>query len=431
VTKAAVRRHAIALGPTLTCAALVRIAWILRFHPTPADGRFDDTAWYRAAAHYVAAGAGYVNPYTATPTAAWPPGYPVFLGAAFKLFGESDWTTYGLNVALAVATVAVVYAIGLAVFDRPTAIVGALAMAIWPGQVYFASLTLSEPLFTLLFTSAALLVVLVPRASRGRGPQLVSLGIVIGLAALTRGQALLLLPLALLAWRVEMRRWRPAIAWVMLAALATAVVIAPWVARNQRELGSPVIIATNLGPNVWIGNHADATGRMRIPESEPPLPDRGDMTQPEFEVAADRLALRKGLGYALTHPLDELRLAGEKTRAMYESDATAIDWNAGYHPGFYDSTTEERWLRGAANGFWFVAMALAGIGLFASRERAAGVLAALLLLWTAGHLPFFGDARFHYPIVFAVALLAARGVVALLDAVRRPQPNLSRRYARA
>jgi len=155
------------------------------------------------------------------------------------------------------------------------------------------------------------------------------------------------------------------------------------------------------------------------------------MTQPQFEAAADRLALRKGLGYALTHPVDEVRLAGAKIRAMYESDATALDWNSGYRPGFYDSSTEERWLRGAANGFWFVALALAGLGLVASRERAAGVLAVLVLLWTAGHVPFFGDARFHYPIVFAVALLAARGIVVLLEAVRRPQPSLSRRYARA
>ncbi len=78
----------------LAVAAIVRIAWILHFHPTPTDGRFDDTAWYRGAAHYFAEGAGYVNPFTNTPTAAWPPGYPVTLGVVFKIFGEGNWTTY-------------------------------------------------------------------------------------------------------------------------------------------------------------------------------------------------------------------------------------------------------------------------------------------------------------------------------------------------
>ena len=58
---------------------------------------------------------------------------------------------------LALLTVVVVYAIGLMLFDRRTALVAAGAIALWPGQIYFTSLTLSEPLFTFLFTLAVLL----------------------------------------------------------------------------------------------------------------------------------------------------------------------------------------------------------------------------------------------------------------------------------
>ncbi len=429
-----VRRHVTALGLILVCACLVRVAWLLYVHPDPTDGRFDDTAWYRGAAHYFANGDGYVNPFTGTPTAAWPPGYPVLLGMVFKVFGEGIWSTYAVNVALCALTAGVVYCIGVTMFDRPTAIVAALAMAIWPGQVYFTSLTLSEPLFTFLFATAVLLIVAMPGLPAWRGPLVITFGLVAGLAMLTRGQAALLLPLALLAWGLPGHRWRSAAGWVMLAALVTGVVLAPWVARNQRELGSPVVIATNLGPNVWIGHHAGASGRMRIAEPEPPLPDRGDLTQPAFEVKADRLALRKGLAYMFTHPVAELRLSGAKIRAMYESDATALDWNADYRPEFYASRNVEGWLRDAANGFWFAALALAGVGLIGGRTRlrdVTGVLPALVLMWTAGHLLFFGDARFHYPIVFAFSLLAARGVVVLYEAIRKPQTSLSRRYARA
>jgi hypothetical protein len=119
---------------------------------------------------------------------------------------------------------------------------------------------------------------------------------------------------------------------------------------------------------------------------------------------------------------------------MYESDATAIDWNAGYQHGFYASDRVEGWLRALANGFWFAALGLAAAGLAASRSRLhdiTGVLPATVLLWTATHLLFFGDARFHYPIVFAIALFAARGLVVLAEAVRRPQPSLGGRYAEA
>ena len=58
------------------------------------------------------------------------------------------------------------------------------------------------------------------------------------------------------------------------------------------------------------------------------------MTQPEFEVKADNLALRIGLKYIRTHPSREVELALTKIRAMYESDATALDWNSGYQRGF-------------------------------------------------------------------------------------------------
>ena len=429
-----VRAHLPALGLILLLTVAVRVAWLIFVHPDPVDGRFDDTAWYRVAAHFFARGDGYVNPFTGTPTAAWPPGYPVSLGVVFKLFGEGNAQAYGFNVVLAAATAAVTYAIGLALFERRTAVAAGLAMAVWPGQVYFSSLTLSEPLFTFLFALAMLLIVVVPRLSAWRGPLLVLLGLVIGAAALTRGQALILLPLALLAWGLAGYRWRPAVAWVMLAALVVAVVLAPWVARNERQLGSPVLIATNFGPNLWIGNHEGASGRMNIAEPEPPQPDRANLSQPEFEAKADRLAFRKGLSYMFSHPADEARLSATKLRAMYESDATAVDWNAGYQPGFYASDRVESWLRALANGFWFGALGLAAAGLVASRARLhdiTGVLPATVLLWTAAHLLFFGDARFHYPIVFAIALFAARGLVVLAEAVRRPQPSLGGRYAEA
>ena len=81
-----------------------------------------------------------------------------------------------------------------------------------------------------------------------------------------------------------------------------------------------------------------------------------------------------------------------------------------------------------------VAFALSCVGLLSARSRLGGPIAflpMLILAWTATHLLFFGDSRFHYPIVFAFALLAARGAVALYEALRRPQPELDSGYAAA
>jgi hypothetical protein len=427
-----IRRHAPGLGFSILIGFLLRLFWIISVHPDPTDGRFDDTAWYRGAAHFIANGDGYVNPYVGTPTAGWPPGYPYFLGAVFSVFGEGITATAVANLVLSLATIVIVYAIAAVLFDRATATIAAVALAAWPGQIYFTSLTLSEPLFTFLFALAFLLMVIVSDNTRWRASLLVGFGFVLALAALTRGQALILLPIAVITWGAAGYRWRPAIGWAMLAALIVATGMAPWVVRNERELGSPVLLATNFGPNLWIGNHDGATGRMNIPEVEPPQPERGEKNQSEFEVAADRLALRKGLGFMLTHPADEVSLSLVKVRAMYESDATALDWNAGYQRGYYRSQSIEDGLRDLANGFWFAALPFAAVGLLSIRVRVnsmAIALPLLIILWTAMHLLFFGDSRFHYPIVFVFAILGARGVVAILDAARRPLAIRDRGYA--
>ena len=73
-------------------------------------------------------------------------------------------------------------------------------------------------------------------------------------------------------------------------------------------------------------------------------------------------------------------------------------------------------------------------GLIASRSRLngpLGVLPMLVLSWTAFHLLFFGDSRFHYPIVFAFALMGSRGLVVVFDALRHPQAIARKRYVPA
>jgi 4-amino-4-deoxy-L-arabinose transferase-like glycosyltransferase len=429
-----IRRQFSGLGLILLSAFLLRLLWISYVRPDPTDGRFDDTAWYRGSAHFFSLGEGYLNPYSGTPTAAWPPGYPAFLGGVFRIFGEGVWQTAGANVVLALLTVVVVYGIGLLLFDRRTALVAAGATALWPGQIFFTSLTLSEPLFTFLFALAVLLMLAVPRVRAWRGGLIIAFGAVTGLAVFTRGQAVLLIPLAFIAWGMAGSQWRPAAGWAILASAVLVIMLVPWVVRNQREIGAPVLVATNFGPNCWIGNHTGSTGRMNIPEVEPPQASRAGLTQGEYEVKTSNLALRACVKYILTHPMREVELTGVKIRAMYEADSTALDWNAAYQRDYYFSQSFEESLRSVTNGYWFAMLILSVAGLIASRTRLGGpigVLPILVLSWTAFHLLFFGDSRFHYPIVFAFALLGARGLVVIFDALRRPQPSLEKRYAAA
>ena len=85
------------------------------------------------------------------------------------------------------------------------------------------------------------------------------LGALIALAALTRGEALLLLPLlglALVARGTLPRRERLVHLAVLVAAFA--LVLAPWSIRNATTFASPVLISTN-GEGVWVGANCHQT----------------------------------------------------------------------------------------------------------------------------------------------------------------------------
>jgi hypothetical protein len=60
--------------------------------------------------------------------------------------------------------------------------------------------------------------------------------------------------------------------------------------------------------------------------------------------------------------------------------------------------------------YYFTVLALVALGIrrwFSLREPGRVLLISLVAYWTLIHLVFFGDARFHTPIMPIVALLAA------------------------
>ncbi len=418
------RSHLLGVLLVLGLGLALRVLWVSLVRPDPTDGRFDDTVFYRGAAHFLAHGDGYVNPFSGTPTALWPPGYPFFLAAVFKVFGEGSAQTSAANVVLSVATIAVVYAIGARLFDRRTALVAAAAMAVWPGQIYFTSLGLSEPLFTLLFALAIFLILAVPESDGGRWAAIVAAGAAIGLATLTRSQGAVLLLLPIVAWRLAGMRWREAIGWSAACVTVAALVLGAWAIRNERTMGT-VSLATSTGGNLLLGHHEGASGRT-WPSGTIPLTERGTLGVQEYEVRANDDEAATALQYARAHPRDEVTLAGAKIRATYESDATALDWIWGYEVGGRSETHVE-FLRRLANAFWFAALALAGCGLLFAWRRMRGpaaILPLLVLLWTTAHVVFFGDPRFHYPIVFVFALLSAHCVVTMVDSILANLPSV-------
>lgn len=411
-------------------AFVSRALWVVyvRFDPL-ANGRFDDSVFYHEAARHLARGHGFVSPWTGLPTALWPPGYPFFLGALYRVFPDEPLVAGIANASLAGIAALGVYGLGRVAGGRIAGLVAGLTFALLPGQIVFASLTMSEVLATATLVFALFAALRWSPARSGAGVAF-ALGAGIGLAAYVRGQALVLVPVAAAFWWLSGARWKHALLWGTLAALGAMAALVPWTVRNARELGSPMLVSSNLGGNLWMGHHEGASGGMD-PHSYPRSFE--DIPPQRREAAKSNAMLRDGIGFMITHPVEELRLSMNKIWLLWRSDTVGLDWNEGYGLTPVFSPDRAATLRDAMNGVYVAVLIVGAAGLLLglARKNAAVTLMALTAgAWTGAHVLFFGDPRFHVPVMFTVCVgvgLMASVAVELSRRVagRGPRPLLA------
>ena len=102
----------------------------------------------------------------------------------------------------------------------------------------------STMLFGVLALGACLLMVRVlrdPRGARFRDPRLLGIGLLLGLSALTRNEAVwLALIWAWLAWRLGGESRATRLRLVGVVAALSVLVFAPWALRNMSAFGTPL-----------------------------------------------------------------------------------------------------------------------------------------------------------------------------------------------
>jgi 4-amino-4-deoxy-L-arabinose transferase-like glycosyltransferase len=232
----------------------LRLVHVLAIAPSTAI--FSDGFFFHWVGKAVADGHGYVNPAefffkgNSVPTATHPPLYTLVIAAATKLGITGDEAQRSLGCIFGAGTIAVIGLLGRRVAGPRAGLVAAAIAACYPLLIAADGALMSETLYSLLI-GLALIAAYRVRDDPGWRRAAV-LGVVIGLAALTRAEALLLLPL--LALPAAWRRWRLLGAVV----LATVVVVAPWTVRNWTTFDRPVLISTNDGVTL-AGSNCAAT----------------------------------------------------------------------------------------------------------------------------------------------------------------------------
>jgi 4-amino-4-deoxy-L-arabinose transferase-like glycosyltransferase len=354
--------------------------------------------------------------------AVWPPGYPYFLAGVYRLTGQSlaparpgavlaRWKVARIVQALIGAlTAGLIGLVGRQLWGRR---VGLLALAI--ASVYLPLALVSVTLMTeatfVPLALGALACVLAARSAPRPTRWIVAAGVLVGLAALTRDDGVVLLvPLALGTWH-RPRRLASALRGPLVLIAVAALTVAPWTVRNALELHAFIPITDHLGKTL-AGTYND-TSRHFAPRPATWLqPDRDPRLRRitrayPTEVGRDGAYARAAVRYMAANPAYVAEAFTVHSLRMLGLDK--FRWVRGYDGPISDLSVYWFWPIGL--------LALAGACTRAARAAPRWVWLIPLLLWAAGAL-VQEELRFRAPIDPFFVLGAALALDALAAGVR-------------
>jgi 4-amino-4-deoxy-L-arabinose transferase-like glycosyltransferase len=370
-------------------------------------GIFNDEAYYSTLARLVADGEGFVRPaefyrdHLSLPTAERAPLFTTLVAALYKL-GLAGGEGRLVGLFTGGGAIAALGLLGRRVAGPRAGLIAAGIAALYPTLIAADGAMMTESTYG-VFAAFSMLVAyrLLDRPSV---PFALLLGALLGLAALARGEALLLLPLLLIPLVRRPGGWRVAAAVCAMF----IVVLTPWTVRNWSAFDRPVLVATEGGETL-AGANCDVTyyGR-RIGTwqySCAQFDGRGNEAK-ELNDAGHR-----GLRYARSH-------AGRLPLVL--AARFARTW--GLWQPFAVPEGRRKWVQqlGAAIYFLLIPLAVYGVVLLRRRRFPLLILLAPFITVTLTALLAYGQIRFRQSAELSLVVLSAVTLERLLPFQKRP-----------
>jgi 4-amino-4-deoxy-L-arabinose transferase-like glycosyltransferase len=249
-----IRRFPLQLALILAAALIIRIVYLLIYASLPEWSVLSvDNYYHLHWAEDIAAG----NVFGDT-TYFRAPFYVYCLALIDLLFGPSLLAPRIFGLLTGLASVTVTYLIARRMFSDKIAIVAASFQAIFPTVFYFESEILLDALFMFLLELSLYRYLIWRDFNSHRHAWW--LGVVAGLAAITRPIVLIFAPLILLCHWLDKRGFKPGWSGAVMFLAGLLVVILPISIRNVMVGGEPVLIAAQGGINFFIGNNSQSDG---------------------------------------------------------------------------------------------------------------------------------------------------------------------------
>jgi 4-amino-4-deoxy-L-arabinose transferase-like glycosyltransferase len=415
--------HVLALLAIIVLAVSLRVAWVAYVNPNPLDGRLDDTLFYDRAGQSLSQAAGYTNFY-GFPTAQWPPAYPFLLAGIYKVVGHNIIVPKVVNALAGGLTCLLIYLIATRVFDRRVGLTAAFLFAVFPGQLFWSTLLMTESLTPALLCLMLLLFMMWVVERRDAGwLRYGTLGALFGVAVLARGEGPVLMLAALVVWRLVAPSWRQYGREAGVFTAAAVLVVMPWTVRNAISMHAFVPVTSAAGHTLLAGHQSDPYNPYHVFPEASIQKKYSDLPFPEREIKVENVALRQSVSFAVHHPLDEAYFPFVKFYHLFRSDADALGWINSWStkplPMMLSPGAKDAWSK-VANWYYLPLMVTAGLGIplwFSVKDKRKLILVFFVGAWVATHLMLWPSGRYHAALTPMFSLWAAVTLIAVYDIV--------------
>jgi len=417
----------------ISLAFIVRLFTLLTVAPTRTDG--GDPLFYHSTANLLANGLGFPEPLNFIAHHRWMasalhgPLYPLVLSFGSRFGGTTFFDHKMFSLVIGTAVVAFVGLVAHHV-ARPeirdrVAVVAMLLAAVYPNLWIIDGVLFPEGLMALCTTATVWAAFKWKSAPARRW--VIAMGLLTGLAALTRGEGLLLSVLLIVPWVLLKRELplRRRVAHISWAALACVTVIAPWAIRNERSFEVSVPLSTNgnelfVYANCEVVYSGEFLGFWSFP-CQQDLRERGiDATGDEAEKA---LFWREvGFDYARENIGQLPKVIAARIGRQWELFRPIQ--NTQFAP--IEGRDEQAARAGLLMYYGLAAFSVVGVRQL--RRRRVGIIpfASLFISVTLTAAYAYGTTRFRVPAEPALCVLAAVGLFAVLGRIRDRFPSSDR-----
>ena len=420
----------------LALGMLIRVSLIFVAQAHPDRVRANDSPTYIEPAKFILS-----DGYYSYPSAIRTPGYPYFISFIYLLAGPDPAAVSAAQGILGIITLLLTFQIGRILASEDVAWVGVVLLALGLESIASTFFVLSETLFTLILAASLLCLLQFFRADRLAWA--IAAGIFAGLAILTRPAALFFPLLTVLLFvSHQTLPWSRRIRVFAVYLISAILITVPWVVRNQRLLGIPMV-STISSYNLLAYNAASLVADQQgipIAEARQLLSEQQDKALAEAGLAdteanrariqgrlARRIILAAPFRYLVLHIREDLKgflpgtgyLSEIMGRPAKHSDLWEVIHSKGLAAAWAAFIREQAWLPLVVLPFVILLIAIYADSIIGAAQllRERKVFTFLFLV-----LPIFyflllpgapSNSRFRIPVMPYFDLLAAYGIMAL------------------